>query len=94
MKYNVVQWVLVTIVATVVLGLKDPTLLHFFVNLVIAVMAWLLTKRHLWLVDYFSPLASFSLTMGLTIINYTHDCWFTVEGENLLAGLMIVCMYG
>jgi hypothetical protein len=45
------------------------TLIHWFANLLVTIVATILTARHLWLVDYFSLAFPIIFSFGVTLIN-------------------------
>jgi hypothetical protein len=56
------------------------------------VLAWVLTSRHLWMVDYFAIAFSLASTIGITTVNLTQDTWFMIGADVLVQALIVVLM--
>jgi hypothetical protein len=92
MVFNVILWALLSI------GLlwherEDPLVLIYIANLLLALIAWYCTKRHLWTVEYFSLAFSLSLMISVTIINFSRDCWGEYEGDDLVFRILMVLVF-
>ena len=74
MKINVIMWVVFTILLTFELGVNQWILVPF-ANLLLALVALYLTKRHLWATDLLSLLFSFGLCLNMTIFTFFVDYW-------------------
>jgi hypothetical protein len=64
MKFMLAQWLLAVTARLITQGFEILFFINFM-NLLIAGSAWLVTKNHLWTVDYFALLFNFG---GITLV--------------------------
>jgi hypothetical protein len=75
MKLNAAMWVLMTI-ANLTKQQFDEWFLVNFSNLLLAFVAWYVTKRHLWTTDSFTILFSIGVCMGVILHSFVDGGWF------------------
>ena len=92
MKINVITLVISTAMHISVWGI-NKLIIAPFAGLLLALVAWYVTKRHLWTTDLFSLLFSIALCLHMIILTFLADDKLELEVDALVLRINFVLIF-